>query len=106
MCLHALLCLAVCAALTVEAWRWVAGAGQAGVERGGRQRAGEEVLIRAEKVSLGRGGTGQAEILVGGASPSTGDPGAGGRLVPSQLPDLKTDFYVRLDWLYPLCRYQ
>lgn len=45
MCQNPLLCLAVRAALAVEAGRWVTWAGQAGVKGVGRQRAGEEVLV-------------------------------------------------------------
>lgn len=91
MRLHPLFCLAVRAALAVEAWRRVTLARKTGVEGGGRQWAGKEVLIWAEEVPLSGGGAGQAEILVVGTSPSTGDPGAGGRLLSSQLPDLRTE---------------
>lgn len=45
MCPHPLLCLAVRAALAVEAAGWVTWAGQGGVKSVGRQRAGEEVLV-------------------------------------------------------------
>lgn len=45
MCPHPLLCLAVCAALAVEAGRRVTWDRQGGVKGVGRQRAGEEVLV-------------------------------------------------------------
>lgn len=91
VCPHALLRLAVCAALAVEASRWVTRAAQGRVEGVGRQRAGEKVLVRAQVVPLSGGGAGQAEVLVVGAHTSTGDPGAGGRLLSSQLPDLNIE---------------
>lgn len=69
---------------------------QGRVECVGRQRAGEKVLVRAQVVSLARGGAGQAEVLVVGAHASTGNPGAGGRLLSSQLPDLNTEKRVSL----------
>lgn len=88
MCPHPLLCLAVRAALAVEAGRRVTRAGQGGVKGVGRQRAVEEVLVWAQVVPLSRGGAGQAEILVVGTS-SAADPG--GCLLSSQLPDLNAE---------------
>jgi len=85
-----LLCLAVRAAFAVEAARRVTQAGQAGVKGVWRQRAGEEVVVWAQIVSLSGGGAGQTQILVVGTSSSAADPVAGGRLLPSHLPDLST----------------
>lgn len=45
VCQNPLLCLAVRAALAVEAGRWVTRARQAGVKSAGRQWAREEVLV-------------------------------------------------------------
>lgn len=59
--------------------------GQRRVEGVGRQRAGEQVVVRAQVVPFGRGGAGQAQILVGGA-PSSAAPGPD--LLSSQLPVL------------------
>lgn len=59
--------------------------GQRRVEGVGRQRAGEQVVVRAQVVPFGRGGAGQTQILVGGAS-SSAAPGPD--LLPSQLPVL------------------
>lgn len=89
--MSSLLGLTVCASLTVQSCRWVTRVRQRGVQGGGGQWAVEEVLIRAEVVSFTRGGAGQAQILVVGASSTTADPGAGGCLLPPQLPDLRTE---------------
>lgn len=89
--MSSLLGLTVCASLAVQPGRWAARVRQWGVQGSGGQRAVEEVLIRAEIVSFTRGGAGQAQILVVGASSTTADPGAGGCLLPPQLPDLRTE---------------
>lgn len=85
---HLVLGLAVRAALAVEAGRRLTRARQGRVEGAGRQRAREEVIIRAQVVPLGRRWAGQAQILVVGAA--TADPGAGDGLLPFQQPDLNT----------------
>lgn len=91
MSLSPLLRLAVRAPLAVELRRRATRVRQRRVQGGGGQRAVEEVLVRAEVVPFARGGAGQAQVLVGGASSTAADPGAVGRLLPPQLPDLRTD---------------
>lgn len=59
--------------------------GQRRVEGVGRQRAGEQVVVRAQVVPFSGGGAGQTQILVGGAS-SSAAPGPD--LLSSQLPVL------------------
>lgn len=71
-----LLRLAVRAAFAVQAGGGVTWARYGRIKGVGGQRAVEEVLVRAQVVTLNRGGAGQAKILVVGAH--GGEPGTRG----------------------------